>query len=87
MSSIQIFILILASIIIIYCIFDRLCQTIVDVKKKDIFFDLKSTDYIDFHITKEHAEKICKYFDKDKNEVENIEICIMLNRIINNLGG
>ena len=88
MSSTQIFILALATIISIYCIFDRICQAIVDIKKKDFFFDLlPSTDYIDFHITEEQVEKICKHFNKNKNELEDIEIRIMLDKIIDNLGG
>ena len=88
MSGTQIFILTLATIIGIYSIFDRICQAIVDIKKKDFFFDLlPSTDYIDFHITEEQVEKICKHFNMDKNELEDTEIRVMLDRIIDNLGG
>lgn len=38
-----------------------------------------------FYITKEQAEKICKYCHKDINKLNEYEISDLLDKIINNL--
>lgn len=40
---------------------------------------------IDFHLTKDQADKVCKYYGKDVHELEEYEICELLDRIIDEL--
>lgn len=40
---------------------------------------------INFHITKNQAEKICKYYNKNIDELEEYEITELLDRIIDEL--
>lgn len=41
--------------------------------------------YINFHITESQAEKICEYFNIDLNQLEEYEVCELLDRIIDEL--
>ena len=38
-----------------------------------------------FHITEGQAEAICKHFDKDIKDLEEYEICELLDKIIDHL--
>lgn len=40
---------------------------------------------IDYKITLEQAEIICKYFNKDINKLEEYEICELLDKVIDKL--
>lgn len=42
-------------------------------------------NYIDFHITEEQVSKICEYFGKDESELEEVDICSLLDQIIDEL--
>lgn len=39
-------------------------------------------EQINFIITREQAEDICKYYDKHPNELEDWQICELLDRLI-----
>ncbi len=39
-------------------------------------------EQINFIITREQAEDICKHYDKDINEMQDWEICELLDRLI-----
>lgn len=43
-------------------------------------------DYIiNFHITKDQAEIICEHFNKNLNDLEEYEVCELLDQIIDEL--
>ena len=46
---------------------------------------MKSDSVLSFSITLDQAKRICKYYGKDINTVEEHEICGLLDKIINNL--
>lgn len=39
-----------------------------------------------YHITSEQAEKLCMYYSKDMAELEEYEICELLDRLIDSIG-
>ena len=47
---------------------------------------IKMEDYIiNFHITQEQAEIICEHFNKNLNDLEEYEVCELLDQIIDEL--
>ena len=38
-----------------------------------------------FFVTPEQAEAICKHYGKDVNELENYEVCALLNKLIDSV--
>lgn len=40
---------------------------------------------INYHITREQAEIICKHFNKNMNDLEEYEICELLDEIIDEI--
>lgn len=46
---------------------------------------MKSDSVLSFGITLDQAKRICEYYGKDINEVEEYEVCTMLNQIIDDL--
>lgn len=46
---------------------------------------MEQENYIDYHITENQAKLICKHFYKNLEDVEEYEVCEMLDKIIDNL--
>ena len=46
---------------------------------------MEQENFIDFKITPEQAEKICIYFGKNYKELEDYEICSLLDTLIFNI--
>lgn len=40
---------------------------------------------INFHVTRDQAAKVCKYYGKNIDELEEYEICELLDKLIDNL--
>lgn len=46
---------------------------------------MEQENWIDYKITRDQAESICKYFNKNINDLEEYEICELLDKIIDKL--
>ncbi len=46
---------------------------------------MKSDSVLNFGITQEQAEILCKYYNKDINKVEGYEVCELLDKAIDEL--
>lgn len=46
---------------------------------------MEQENWIDYKITRDQAETICKHFNKNINDLEEYEICELLDKIIDKL--
>lgn len=46
---------------------------------------MEQENYIPYKITDEQAKRICEYYGKDINQLEEYEICELLDKIIDEL--
>lgn len=46
---------------------------------------MEQENYIDFHITEDQAKLICKYWNQNYNDLDEYEICELLNKTIDEL--